>query len=98
MKTKLAHPFRIRYGSCMTITLKNVPAQTHRTLKKQAKLHKRSLNQEAITCIEAQLNPIRADTQAIIDDAIKFRRKLAARGFKAMTQKELRVAINEGRE
>lgn len=82
----------------MTITLKNVSSETHQKLKKQAARHKRSLNQEAITCIEAQLKPLLPDTQAIIDDALEFRRKLAARGFKPMTQKQLRAAINEGRE
>ena len=81
----------------MTITLKNVPASLHRTLKKQAKLHNRSLNQEAITLLEANL-ATPPDEQAIIDDAIRFRKKLAARGFRPMTQKQLRAAIDEGRE
>ncbi|HEY5705787.1 MAG TPA: hypothetical protein VIS96_09460 [Terrimicrobiaceae bacterium] len=35
-----------------TITLKKVPAKLHARLKAQAKAHKRSLNQEAIVCIE----------------------------------------------
>lgn len=34
------------------LTLKNIPAGLHRTLKAQAKRHKRSLNQEAILCLE----------------------------------------------
>jgi len=35
-----------------TLTLKNVPRHLHRVLKAQARRHKRSLNQEAILCLE----------------------------------------------
>jgi plasmid stability protein len=38
-----------------TITLKNVPPELHRSLKEMAKKHKRSLNQEAIHCLEGAL-------------------------------------------
>jgi hypothetical protein len=42
----------------MTITLKNVPPHLHSSLKAQAQRHKRSLNQEAILCLEiAVKNP-----------------------------------------
>ena len=36
----------------MTLTLKNIPPPLHRVLKTQARQHKRSLNQEAILCLE----------------------------------------------
>jgi len=36
----------------VTLTLKNIPPHLHRTLRAQAKRHKRSLNQEAILCLE----------------------------------------------
>jgi hypothetical protein len=39
-----------------TITLKNVPPELHRSLKELAKKHKRSLNQEAIHCLEGALS------------------------------------------
>ena len=39
-----------------TITLKNVPPALHRSLKELAKKHKRSLNQEAIFCLEGALS------------------------------------------
>ena len=38
-----------------TITLKNVPEKLHLALKNQAKRHKRSLNMEAIQCLEHAL-------------------------------------------
>ena len=40
-----------------TLTLKNVPAHLHRSLKLQALAHKRSLNQEAILCLEHAVSP-----------------------------------------
>ena len=45
----------------VTLTLKNIPPHLHRTLKAQAKQHKRSLNQEAILCLE----------QAVVMDAAR---------------------------
>jgi len=41
--------------STVSLTLKNVPVHVHRLLKKQAREHKRSLNQEAIQCLERTL-------------------------------------------
>jgi plasmid stability protein len=35
-----------------TITLKNVPEEVHAALKQQARQHERSLNQEAIVCLD----------------------------------------------
>jgi plasmid stability protein len=82
----------------MTITLKNVPPAVHRTLKRQAKLHKRSLNQEAITCLEATLGLVKTDRQALHEKIVKRREEMVANGFIPMTQKQLRAAIDEGRE
>lgn len=39
----------------VSLTLKNVPVGLHRLLKEQAREHKRSLNQEAILCLERTL-------------------------------------------
>jgi len=56
----VAEPFRILYifsamkiaNAPASLTLKNIPPGLHRVLKAQAKRHKRSLNQEAILCLE----------------------------------------------
>jgi plasmid stability protein len=40
----------------ITLTLKNIPDHLHQRLKAQAKRHKRSLNQEAILCLEQTLS------------------------------------------
>jgi len=49
-----------------TITLKNVPDDTHAALKQQAKRHKRSLNQEAVVCIELALGRRSRDPQTML--------------------------------
>lgn len=41
--------------SGITITLKNVPAELHRSLKESAQRHKRSLNREALHVLETSL-------------------------------------------
>ena len=42
-----------------TLTLKNIPGEVYLRLKASAQLHRRSLNSEAIVCLEAVLLPIR---------------------------------------
>jgi plasmid stability protein len=44
-----------------TITLKNVPEDIYARLKASAELHRRSINSEAIVCLEAMLAPGRFD-------------------------------------
>lgn len=42
-----------------TLTLKNIPDEVYERLKVAAGLHRRSLNSEAIVCLEAVLAPTR---------------------------------------
>jgi len=42
-----------------TLTLKNIPDEVYTRLKASAQLHRRSLNSEAIVCLEAVLLPTR---------------------------------------
>ena len=42
-----------------SLTLKNVPDEVYAQLKAAAELHRRSLNSEAIVCLEAVLMPER---------------------------------------
>jgi len=44
-----------------TITLKNIPPTLHGVLRQRAVLHHRSLNGEAIACLETVLLPIHHD-------------------------------------
>ncbi len=68
----------------MTITLKNVPRSLHLALKRQAKANKRSLNKEAISCLEAKIVVPPRDKKELLEDIVKFREGLAARGAKPL--------------
>jgi hypothetical protein len=48
----VTHLLVMKSTDTVTLTLKNISPHLHRTLKAQAKRHKRSLNQEAILCLE----------------------------------------------
>ncbi len=52
-----------------TITIKNVPDDLHQRLKERAQRHRRSMNSEAIVCLEAVLTPARRDAEALIAEA-----------------------------
>lgn len=80
----------------MTITLKNVPRGLHQALKRQAKLHKRSLNQELIGYLEEKTGM--DERQKAFADAIQFRNKLARRGFKIPPGMEPEKLIREDRD
>ena len=44
-----------------TLTLKNIPDEVYDRLKAPAEAHRRSLNSEAIVCLESVLLPRRVD-------------------------------------
>ena len=61
-----------------SITLKNVPADLHRELKKRAEEHHRSLNREIIATLKGATGQThRLDVQALIREARAVRAKFA---------------------
>jgi hypothetical protein len=80
----------------MTITLKNVPEALHRKLKRQAKLNKRSLNQDLINFLEEKAGM--AERQKVFADAIRHRNELARRGFKIPPGMEPGKLIRQDRD
>jgi plasmid stability protein len=48
------------------MTLKGIPRETHRELKKRAAEHRRSLNSEAIAVLESSVRSVPVDTQALL--------------------------------
>ena len=54
----------------ITITLKDIPRPVHVALKQRAKQHGRSLNKEALACLEAAVAPAKIDAAALL---IEFR-------------------------
>jgi plasmid stability protein len=67
-----------------TITLKNIPAELHRELKKRAEEHHRSLNKEIIATLKSatsgtiRLDPTKLEESVRLAKAL-FRRPITAR-------------------
>lgn len=81
-----------------TLTLKNVPDDLYRRLKARAEQNHRSLNREAIRCLEASVTtgaPPRTDEAG--EHARALRERLAAEGV-WISPDEVHAAIGEGRE
>ena len=77
----------------ITITLKGIPKETHRALKKRAAAHGRSLNTEAIAVLESSVRSVPVDVEATIQRARQFRNSLK---FK-VTATDLKRFKEEGR-
>lgn len=77
-----------------TLTLKQVPDDLYQRLKERAAAHRRSLNNEAITCLEQALGPQRFDRQSWLEEVRALRRQ-APKAF--LTDEMLRKAEDEGR-
>ncbi len=77
-----------------TLTIKNVPDRLYGRLKKRAAAHRRSINSEAIVCLERVLASERRDPRAILADIRAFRKTL---GNVYVTDEFLDAAKREGR-
>lgn len=77
-----------------TLTLKNVPDPLVRRLKRQATLHRRSLNLEVIACLEAAAQSVPIDVDAMLA-RVRALRKTPV-GFR-LTDKLLNRLKSEGR-
>ena len=77
------------------LTLKNVPSDIYRRLKRSAKLHHRSINKEAIRLLGEKLSMTSSvDTKKFLEE-IRDIRKLTVK--RPLTLEALDRAINEGR-
>lgn len=81
-------------GMPTTLTLKNIPDEVYVRLKASAQSHRRSLNSEAIVCLESVLLPGRATAEEVIARARAIRETLPKRKF---TAKEIDARKREGR-
>ncbi|MDR2548608.1 MAG: hypothetical protein LBD10_00110 [Desulfobulbus sp.] len=59
-----------------TLTLKNIPENVYARLKASAELHRRSLNSEAIVCLETVLVPERMDASERLKRARLLRERI----------------------
>lgn len=77
-----------------TMTIKNIPDDLYKLLKKQAADNRRSINNEVITMIERSVRSYRIDVDEFIAEARAIRELTADY---ILTDEELDRAINEGR-
>jgi len=66
-----------------TLTLKNIPDEVYERLKQSAEAHRRSMNSEAIVCLEAVLLPNRLAPAERLARARKLRAALPQGSFRA---------------
>ena len=78
-----------------TLTLKNIPDEIYARLRSQAARNRRSLNSEAIVCLDAVLNP---DTVAAEERLARIRALRASFGSPAFGATEIDTLKREGRE
>jgi plasmid stability protein len=65
------------------MTLKNIPDAVYQRLKASAQLHRRSMNSEAIMCLEEALAPARPDAAERLARARELRAALKPSKFLA---------------
>ncbi|MBS0463280.1 MAG: Arc family DNA-binding protein [Proteobacteria bacterium] len=66
-----------------TLTLKNIPDEVYQRLRRSAERHRRSLNREAIVCLETALAPTRLPPAERLARARALRSDLAAGDYSA---------------
>jgi plasmid stability protein len=66
-----------------TLTLKNIPDDLYERLKAAASVHRRSLNGEAIVCLESVLNPPKISVAERLERIRRLHEQLAGREFLA---------------
>jgi plasmid stability protein len=77
-----------------TLTLKQVPDELYQRLRERAAAHRRSFNNEAITCLEQALGPREFHRQSWLEEVRALRRQ-TPKLF--LTDEMLRKAEDEGR-
>jgi antitoxin FitA len=66
-----------------TITLKNIPDEVYDRLRLSAATHRRSLNSEAIVCLETALLPVKLGASERVARARNLRAELVPGKFRA---------------
>lgn len=78
-----------------TLTIKSMPDKLYQALKQNAQQHRRSINSEALVCLERSLAQPIQDPEKVLED-IRVLRQNTARYM--VTAKEIQVAKNKGRK
>ena len=78
----------------VNVTLKNVPEDLYRLLKRSADAHQRSINGEVIACLSTALRPATGITPELLEDIRRFRESLGPINVKPSV---IRTSIKKGR-
>jgi len=76
-------PLRLETDMPTTLTLKNIPDAVYEQLKLSAETHRRSMNSEAIVCLESVLLPAKVSVAERLARARGLRSALPNGKFKA---------------
>lgn len=87
-------PVRLENAMPTTLTLKNIPDEVYERLKVAAKMHRRSLNSEAIVCLESVLTPTKIAPSERLARARQLRAELGKTKFRA---REIDTLKRQGR-
>jgi plasmid stability protein len=87
-------PLWLEFDMPTTLTLKNIPDAVYEQLKLSAEAHRRSMNSEAIVCLEAVLLPTRVTTAERLARARELRSALPKGKFRA---RDIDAMKREGR-
>lgn len=77
-----------------TLNIKNVPDELYRRLKERAREHRRSINREAIVCLEGVLCSPPIDVDSFLDSVDRIQEGM---NLTPPTEEMLNGAIDEGR-
>ena len=77
-----------------SFTLKNIPDELYARLKQSEVAHRRSINSEALVCLERALGGQRADPEPLLRRLDAVRRRLRV---PPLTDRALRAAHDAGR-
>ena len=77
-----------------TLTIKNIPDAVYEQLKQRAARHRRSVNSEAIVCLEEVLGSKLVDLATFLTSIRALRENISA---VFVTEEDLRAAKDEGR-
>lgn len=77
----------------INITLKDIPRSVHLALKNRAKQHGRSLNKEALACLETAVSSTKVNTEALLFEIRHHRASLPGK----LTDRLIEEAKHEGR-
>jgi plasmid stability protein len=80
-----------------TLTLKSIPTSLHEALKRRAQRNRRSLNSEAIACLEQVVAPSGLNSSALLEQIRVTRERLNNAGIAPLTDAFLDEAKREGR-